>query len=682
MWRQVVAQSPTLDAAAGEILRYDVGWKALNTMLKAGRSLSGHERNCCFLNTKGGRFADVSAAANIDFDDDGRILALTDWDHDGDEDFWIANRNGPQVRFLRNESQNDYHFVAFKLTGTNCNRDAIGARVEVHLKGTDHPVRMRSLRAGEGYLAQSSKWLNFGLGELSEIEKVTVRWPDSSTETFRGVTVDSRYTIKQGSGEAVAWQPPKRKVDLSPSKIVVPESSDQSRIVLIAPVPIPSIEYNAADGQAQAILGTNGRARVVNLWASWCEPCMAELKEWSAHADELHRVGLDVIPINVDEPESDRETQKQTISDLVRTLGLPFDSGFATQDLVMQFDVLQRSILRRQKTLPVPSSFMIDRRGNLRMIYKGPVSVEQLIADAKLLDASAEAIVASSVPYAGKWLGQPAGTSPNTIAVRFVEGGFYKETEKYILQLEEQPNANPMYNPADAMVLLGAIYSDQKRFKESANAFKKVLSIDPKHRQSQIELANVLFKLKDFAGSAKYYREALVLRSNDPELRFKLGVSLLENGENDAAIQEFSKAAAIRPTPLAFHQMGNASIRLGKLGQAIEYFRKAVEQNSNFAPSLNNLAWLMATSDNAELRDGPLAVTYAETLCRETQARTAENLDTLAAAYAEAGRFDDAIKTLNKAIRAAKTDGDLQTSRGLQKRLLLYKQEEPFRDAL
>ena len=192
----------------------------------------------------------------------------------------------------------------------------------------------------------------------------------------------------------------------------------------------------------------------------------------------------------------------------------------------------------------------------------------------------------------------------------------------------------------------------------------------------------MLFKLKDFAGSAKYYREALVLRSNDPELRFKLGVSLLENGENDAAIQEFSKAAAIRPTPLAFHQMGNASIRLGKLGQAIEYFRKAVEQNSNFAPSLNNLAWLMATSDNAELRDGPLAVTYAETLCRETQARTAENLDTLAAAYAEAGRFDDAIKTINEAIRAAKTDGDLQTSRGLQKRLLLYKQEEPFRDAL
>ena len=683
MWRQVVAQSPTLDAAAGEILRYDVGWKALNTMLKSGRSLSGHERNCCFLNTKGARFADVSAAANIDFDDDGRILALADWDHDGDDDFWIANRNGPQVRFLRNETQNGYHFVAFRLTGTNCNRDAIGARVEVHLKDDEHPLRIRSLRAGEGYLAQSSKWLNFGLGDASEIERVSVRWPDNSTETFGNVNVDNRYTITQGSGEAKRWHSPDRKVDLSPSKIVVPESSDQSRIVLIAPVPIPSIEFESSNGDAEAILGNDGRARVVNLWASWCEPCLSELTEWSRHAAELQKSGLDVIPINVDEPESDRVGQKQTILELVQKLGLSFESGFGTKDLVVQFDVLQRSILRRQKTLPVPSSFMIDRRGNLRMIYKGPVSKpKQLIADAKLLDASSEAIVASSVPYAGKWLGQPAGTSPNTIAIRFVEGGFYKETEQYILQLEKQADVSPMYKPAEAMVLLGAIYLDQKRFTESAAAFRKVLTLDPNHRQSQIELAGVLFKLKDFSGSAKYYREALVRRSNDPELRFKLGVSLLENGDNVVAIEEFKKAVALRPTPLAFHQIGNASIRIGELGQAIEYFKKAVEQNRRFAPSLNNLAWLMATSDNAGLRNGEQAVQYAETLCADAKTRTAENLDTLAAAYAEAERFDEAIRTINEAIRSAKAAGDLQTSRSLQKRLVLYKQKKPYRDAL
>lgn len=683
MWRQVVAQSPGKNAPSQEILRYDVGWKALNTMLKAGRSLSGHERNCCFLNTRGGRFADISAAANIDFDDDGRILALTDWDQDGDEDFWIANRNGPQVRFLRNENKNAFDFVSLKLNGTKCNRDAIGARVEIHLANdAKHPIRVRALRAGEGYLAQSSKWLHFGLGDNAKIQKVVVRWPDKSVETLPPPVVNARYQITQGAGKVESWDAPDRTVDLQPSTIEVPPSSDQSRIVLIAPVPIPAIKYEDESGDAKAIISKNGRARIVNLWASWCEPCVAELKEWSQHAAQLNQSGLDVIPINVDEPESDRLAQKRQINELAKSIGLAFDSGFGTKDLVVQFDVLQRSILRRQRPLPVPSSFLIDARGNLRIIYKGPVSTEQLLADARLLDASAEDIVASSVPYTGKWLGQPGGTSPNSIAIKFVEGGFHQETEEYIRQLEAQPSVNPMYNRAEAMVLLGAIYLDQNRLRESADVFQQVLKIDPNHRQTQIELARVLFELKDFAGSAKYYREALARRSNDPELRFKLGVALYEGGDTTSAIEEIQRAIDLRPTATSHHQLGNAYIRQGNLAKAIEQFRKAVAIQPRFGPSLNNLAWLMSTSTDDSLRNGNEAVQFAESLCEAESQRTPENLDTLAAAYAEAGRFEDAIKTVNEAVRMTKAEGDLQATRSMEKRLVLYKQKKPYRDTL
>ena len=681
MWRQVVAKSPGKDAPAGEILRYDVGWKALNTMLKSGRSLSGHERNCCFLNTEGGRFADISAAANIDFDDDGRVLAVCDWDQDGDEDFWIANRTGPQVRFLRNDNHNNYGFVAFRLTGTSCNRDAIGARVELHLGGgAKNPLRIRTVRAGEGYLAQSSKWLHFGLGNAKEIEKVVVRWPDGKTETFDRISPNRRYWITQGAGQAEVWQAPKRSIKLEPSRITVPPSTDQSRIVLIAPVPIPSIQYESLRGEAKAIIGSSGRARIVNLWATWCAPCLNELKEWSQHAEQLRNAGLDVVQINVDEPEDDRSHQKQTITDLTTKLQFPFETGFRTRDLVVQFDVLQRSIIRRQRPLPIPASFLIDARGNLRIIYKGPVSAEQLIADAKLLDGSAEEIVASSVPYAGKWLGQPAGTSPNLIAIRFVEGGFYKETEQYILQLEQQPNANPMYKRAEANVLLGAIYVDQKRLKEAADVFRRVLQIDPNHRQTHIELAGVLSQLKDFAGSAIHYRHALQRRANDPELRFKLGTSLYESGDTESAIKELEKANALRPTALAYHNTGNAYIRLGQLKKAIKEYRAAVKLDNRFSPSLNNLAWLLATSTDASLRNGQDAVRFAEQLCEDPQNRTMENLDTLAAASAEAGQFGDAVTTIIEAIRKAKAAGDLQQSRLMEKRLVLYKQQKPYRE--
>ncbi|NIP94492.1 MAG: hypothetical protein GWO24_14035, partial [Akkermansiaceae bacterium] len=67
-----------------------------------GRSFSGHEKNCCFLNTGGGRFADVSAAVGLAFDDDGRAVSVCDWDFDGRQDLWVTNRTAPRVRLLRN----------------------------------------------------------------------------------------------------------------------------------------------------------------------------------------------------------------------------------------------------------------------------------------------------------------------------------------------------------------------------------------------------------------------------------------------------------------------------------------------------------------------------------------------------------------------------------------------------
>ena len=121
-------------------------------MMKRGRSWSGRERHCAYLNLgmdeEGTlpRFANISALSGIDFPEDGRALCLTDWDHDGDLDFWISNRTAPQLRFLRNDLASEHHFVALKLHSRKGNRDAIGARVGggvgvVAVAGTGaHPV--------------------------------------------------------------------------------------------------------------------------------------------------------------------------------------------------------------------------------------------------------------------------------------------------------------------------------------------------------------------------------------------------------------------------------------------------------------------------------------------------------------------------------------------------------------
>ena len=116
---------------------------AVDELMERGFSLSGHERNVCFLNLgRGdGRFATASAVTGFDFDDDARAVVPVDWDGDGDLDLWLANRTAPMLRFLKNTHCDGRvlgepaDWVTFRLVATRGVRDAIGGRVTVRLGG-------------------------------------------------------------------------------------------------------------------------------------------------------------------------------------------------------------------------------------------------------------------------------------------------------------------------------------------------------------------------------------------------------------------------------------------------------------------------------------------------------------------------------------------------------------------
>ena len=84
------------------------------------------------------------------FHDDGRAIATVDWDHDGDLDLWISNRSAPRLRLMRNDLPRTNHFIALRLqgNGTTTNRDAIGARIELILDGTENSKPLIQTLAG------------------------------------------------------------------------------------------------------------------------------------------------------------------------------------------------------------------------------------------------------------------------------------------------------------------------------------------------------------------------------------------------------------------------------------------------------------------------------------------------------------------------------------------------------
>jgi tetratricopeptide (TPR) repeat protein len=149
-----------------------------------------------------------------------------------------------------------------------------------------------------------------------------------------------------------------------------------------------------------------------------------------------------------------------------------------------------------------------------------------------------------------------------------------------------------------------------------------------------------------------------------------------KRGEVDLAIAEFNKALSIDPQcALALKERGDILMTQKKYNLALADLNKAVELSPENDSYLNSLAWVLATCTESKYRNGQRAVELAEKSVRTV--RNANNLDTLAAAYAEAGRFDDAVKTQQEVIKiAAKTHPELED---FNKRLDWYRQKKPWR---
>ena len=166
-WRQVVANSPVEAKPSHD---YEQGWNALNELIRSDGTWSGYERNVFYANNRDGTFSDVSGAVGLDFMEDGRAFALADFDHDGRLEVFLKNRNGPQLRILRNVMQDLAPSIAFRLRGGKSNRDAIGAAITVETGvgaadphaaggiGIPFPAQQGSvLRAGRGRRARCGR---------------------------------------------------------------------------------------------------------------------------------------------------------------------------------------------------------------------------------------------------------------------------------------------------------------------------------------------------------------------------------------------------------------------------------------------------------------------------------------------------------------------------------------------
>ena len=225
-WRQVVAKTPEKQRAAPE---YENGWNALNQLIREEYSWNGHEPNVFYVK-QNGAYRDASGVSGLDFADDTRTFAVTDFDGDGVPDLVLKNRLGPQIRAMQNDCAGGSAAVAICLRGTKSNPDAIGARVEVN-------GQVQFLAAGSGFLSQHSKKLHFGLAG-QKAAHVKIVWPSGATQEAAGLEPGYVYTIAEGASELARTAFHPRKL-LPASAIQGRNDPEFGDTWLLEPVPTP-----------------------------------------------------------------------------------------------------------------------------------------------------------------------------------------------------------------------------------------------------------------------------------------------------------------------------------------------------------------------------------------------------------------------------------------------------------
>ena len=684
-----MSHSPRTEQSNEQLTPYLEGWRAILGLMRQGRTFSGHERNCAFLNCGTGRggagrpvnreadprpsttkdqesqinpFTNVSACTGLDFPDDGRGAALVDWDHDGDLDLWISNRTGPRLRLMVNQTRSSGpekqdgggEFVAFRLRGTTCNRDAIGARVEVALGDQDSGGSHReadgaspeshedqsenrrstttdqkliqSLHAGDAFVSQSSKWLHFGLGPRPRIRSVAVRWPGGAVERFKGVEPCRFYILEQGSGVARPWKRPGREVTqilLKPSSQVVPRSSGAAQILLPARVQMPRLEYQRYEGSTTRI-HTGAGPLLINLWASWCLPCVEELKGMTREASRLRGAGLQILCLTVDGIDPGQPTGPDDARRVLEQIEFPFETGIATGDLLEKIDLMLGYLFDRRPPLVVPLSLLLDRDGRLAAIYRGPVQVKRLLRDVGSLNHPPRVLRKMAAPLGGRLIREAGDVRYEVLAQRF-KGRFDEDQLRY-LQLAVE----------DASAVDTDGLSEIQRQQHSVD-----------RAELHIEMAWALRRMDRMQEAVINFRQAVRYQPDDAATINDLAATLAQSGQVTEAIQELNRSLRVEPSAVTHFNLAALMQQEGRVEQAIQHYTEALRLGADdFEAQIHDrLAGLLMA--RGEL-DGAIA---HHRRVVEMAPNDHGALVNLGATLAAAGRFDEAITRFREVLQ-------------------------------
>ena len=251
--------------------------------------------------------------------------------------------------------------------------------------------------------------------------------------------------------------------------------------------------------------------------------------------------------------------------------------------------------------------------------------------------------------------------------------------DEAIVHFQKALQINP--DSAEACYNLGNALLQKGNVDEAIAHYQKALQFKPDEAEAHDNLGIALLQKGNVDEAIVHFQKALQIKPDDAEVHNNLGSALLQKGSVDEAIVHFQKALQINPDRAdAHYNLGNVLLKRGSVAEAISHYQKALQIKPDSVDVLNKLAWQLATCPDAHIRDGVQAVKYAGRACELTHYGVTPFVGTLAAAYAEAGHFDDAVAAAEKACALASAAGEPDLLEKNRKLLDLYRAHLPYHE--
>jgi tetratricopeptide (TPR) repeat protein len=233
----------------------------------------------------------------------------------------------------------------------------------------------------------------------------------------------------------------------------------------------------------------------------------------------------------------------------------------------------------------------------------------------------------------------------------------------------------------DVYCNLGLAWAGLDRKEEAVEVLRKAIQLQPDHPKARENIGNILADLGRIEEAAETYREVMQWQPENASVRYKRAGLLVKMGCPDEAISTYQESFRLLPQPPdTLCRWGVAQAEQGRSAMAIAHFLETLRIDPDHLAALNALVWIRATDPDPAIRKGAEAVTLAERLRARVGSRPqAAILDTIAAAYAEAGRFDEAIRTAGEAEQIAQARGAEKSASEIGARRELYLRKQPYR---